>query len=98
IKPYLPYVDCRPEATGGFAATYYDYALQVEIPSDCMDLIPPSKRDALIHVLKQDPRPSYQNDPSRIYGMEFAGLEVKFYVQGTTLTVHSIEPVADTLR
>lgn len=92
IKPYLPYVDCRPEASGGFAETHCNYGLQVEIPEEWLTFIPEQKREALIRVLAQDPRPSYQNDPSRIYGMEFAGLEVKFQVADTTLTVCKIEP------
>ena len=93
IKPYLPYVDCRPEASGGFAETHYHYALEAEIPEEWLKIVPEPKREALLRVLEQDPRPSYQNDPARIYGMEFAGLEVKFRVQDTHLTVCKIEPL-----
>lgn len=92
IKPYLPHVDCRPEAVGGFADQYVDYALEVVIPSKWQDIVPVDKREALIQVLAQDPRPSYQKDPDRIYGMEFADLEVKFTVSEKTLTVYAIEP------
>ena len=93
IKPYLPYVDCRPEASGGFAETHYHYALEAEIPEEWLKIVPEPKREALLRVLEQDPRPSYQNDPARIYGMEFAGLEVKFRVQDTHLTGCKIEPL-----
>ena len=93
IKPYLPYVDCRPEASGGFAETHYHYALEAEIPEEWLKIVPEPKREALLRVLEQDPRPSYQNAPARIYGMEFAGLEVKFRVQDTHLTVCKIEPL-----
>ena len=91
IKPYLPYVDCRPEAVGGFADQHTDYALDVEFPQEWLNIVPVEKRDALIQVLAQDPRPSYQKDPDRIYGMEFADLEVKFTVCEKTLTVYAIE-------
>lgn len=91
IKPYLPQADCQPEAIGGFADQYASYALEVEFPEPYLQLVPQEKREALIHVLSQDPRPSYQNDPDRIYGMEFADLEVKFTVDGKCLTVYSVE-------
>ncbi|MDE6107783.1 MAG: tRNA (N6-threonylcarbamoyladenosine(37)-N6)-methyltransferase TrmO [Oscillospiraceae bacterium] len=89
IKPYIPYADCRPEATEGYAVR--PRGLQVIIPLDCLEKVSPEKREALIGVLSCDPRPHYQNDPERIYGMSFAGLEVKFTVDGEVLTVVAVE-------
>lgn len=91
IKPYLPHADCRPEAVGGFADEHADYALEVEFPELWLSKVPAQKREALIQVLAQDPRPSYQKDPDRIYGMEFADLEVKFTVNDKVLTVYAVE-------
>ena len=91
IKPYLPYVDSHPEATNGFADPVKDYQLSVNFPEDLLDKIPHKKREALIEVLSQDPRPSYQDDPERIYGMRFAQFEIKFKVSDSTLSVQSVE-------
>lgn len=90
IKPYLPYTDCRPEAVGGFAASAPEHKLQVTIPETQLRMIPEEKRDALTSLLSLDPRPSYQEDPGRIYGMRFADWEIHFMVQGTLLTVTEI--------
>lgn len=90
IKPYIPYADCHPEALGGFAATPAGETLEVVIPEELLALIPADRREALRGVLAQDPRPHYQNDPERVYGFGFAGLEVKFSVDGTRLTVMDI--------
>ena len=91
IKPYLPYADSVPDAAGGFAESKQYECLQVEIPQEILERIPGDKRDALIQVLEQDPRPHYQNDPERIYGITFAGMNVKFKVAGDTLTVTGID-------
>jgi len=90
IKPYLPYADCHPEATGGFAHRVKDYALQVVLPDELKAKVPGDKLEALLGVLAQDPRPGYQRDPQRVYGFAFGGMEVKFTVEGDTLTVQSI--------
>ncbi len=87
IKPYLPHVDSHPEASGGFAAPLTDYALEVEFPEKLLCLIPKERRDGLLGVLANDPRPSYQNDPERRYGFEFAGFEIRFTVQDSRLVV-----------
>lgn len=92
IKPYLPYVDQRPEAVGGFSEQYKDYELEVDFPEEWLSKVSEEKREALIEVLGQDPRPSYQNDPKRTYGMEFADYEVKFNVEGKRLRVCKVEP------
>ena len=91
IKPYVPYADCRPEALEGFAQRIAGPALAVDFPPDLLARVPEDKRAALTGVLAQDPRPRYQHDPERVYGLSFAGLEVKFRVAGTKLTVLSLE-------
>lgn len=91
IKPYIPYADCHPEAAGGFAAEPAGETLEVVIPEDMLLRIPADRLEALRGVLAQDPRPHYQNDPKRVYGFGFAGMEVKFSVDGTWLTVRDIQ-------
>ena len=90
IKPYLPYADCKPEALGGFAARPKGADLAVECPVAVLAAVPDDKRTALLAVLAQDPRPQYQDDPDRVYGMAFAGTEVKFRVAGGRLRVTEI--------
>ena len=90
VKPYLPYADCKPDAVGGFAAQPKGADLTVDCPPVLLDRVPEDKRSALLAVLAQDPRPQYQDDPERVYGMAFAGLEVKFQVAGERLTVTEI--------
>ncbi len=90
IKPYLPYVDAHPEATHGFAAEFTDYHLEVRIPKEWLEKIPKEKQEALKGVLANDPRPAYQDNAERVYGMNFAGYEIKFKVDGKTLTVCEI--------
>ncbi|HIY09455.1 MAG TPA: tRNA (N6-threonylcarbamoyladenosine(37)-N6)-methyltransferase TrmO [Firmicutes bacterium] len=92
IKPYLPYVDSHPDATGGFADLVKDHRLEVVCPPSLLEPLSPRQREALLQVLEEDPRPSYQEDPARIYGMAFAGWEVRFSVEGTVLTVTQILP------
>lgn len=91
IKPYLPYADCRPEAAGGFAAAPAGETLAVECPAALWERVPPDRREALRSVLALDPRPRYQADAERVYGFGFAGLEVRFSVEGETLRVVEIE-------
>ncbi|MBE5803220.1 MAG: tRNA (N6-threonylcarbamoyladenosine(37)-N6)-methyltransferase TrmO [Clostridiales bacterium] len=90
IKPYLPYADCHPEATGGFAHEVKDHAVGVVIPEALLAKIPADKREALRGVLAQDPRPGYQRDPERTYGFTYAGMEVRFRVAEDVLTVTEI--------
>lgn len=91
IKPYLPYGDCHPEAAGGFASTPAGAALEVVIPPQCLTQVPPERREALVGVLAQDPRPHYQRDPERVYGFCFAEREVRFTVAENVLTVQDIQ-------
>lgn len=90
IKPYVPLADCRPEAVGGFSDLHREDRLTVDFPERLLAQVPKEKRAALLGVLSQDPRPSYQHDPQRVYGMAFAGLEVKFTVAGETLRVRDV--------
>ena len=90
IKPYLPYADCVPDARGGFADVVKNYALDVEIPEIYLSKLPEEHRECVRQILAGDPRPSYQNDPDRVYGMEYAGYEIKFRVKDCVLTVCEI--------
>ena len=90
IKPYIPYADCKPEASGGFTQTVERILLKVECSPELLDKVPEDRREGLLGVLANDPRPSYQNDPERVYGMAFAGLEVRFCVREDVLTVLEI--------
>jgi len=92
IKPYLPYADCHPDASGGFTDQVERRVLQVECAPELLEQLPEEKRAALLGVLAGDPRPSYQEDPQRIYGMAFSRWEVRFSVEGNVLRVREIEP------
>ena len=87
IKPYLPHIDSHPDARGGFAVPAAEHRLKVVFPEQWLEKVPEQLRDGLTEVLAQDPRPSYQHDPERIYGFGFARLEVKFTVDRDVLTV-----------
>ncbi len=95
IKPYLPYADCRPEATGGFTAETEKRRLRVVFPESLLNRMPARARDAVLEVLSQDPRPAYQDDPARQYGMPYAGMDVKFTVDGDILTVREVVKFQD---
>ena len=92
IKPYLPFTDSHPNARAGFAEKTQAHALSVVFPEELLLKVPETKRCALTEILRQDPRPSYQTDPHRIYGFCFAGLEIKFTVCGDVLTVRDVFP------
>ena len=90
VKPYAPYADAHPDANPGFASTRPD-VIPVEIPPELLEKLPEGKREALRGVLAHDPRPRYQDDPERVYGMDFAGFNVKFRVDGGVMTVTALE-------
>ena len=96
IKPYVPYADAHPEASGGFADRIERRRLTVNFPPHLLERVPEDKREGLTGVLAQDPRPAYQADPERVYGMAFAGLEVRFTVEGERLTVQDVNPAGNT--
>ena len=91
IKPYIPYGDCHPEATGGFTDTAGEFLLHVDFPPELLAVLPEEKREAAIGVLSHDPRPSYQRKPDRIYGLTFAGFDIRFTVKEDILTVIAVE-------
>lgn len=91
IKPYLPYTDSHPDAVGGFSDPVRDYRLQVVFPEQLLSQVPQRLREPVMGLLSQDPRPSYQNDPDRVYGVAFGGYDFRFRVQDGVLTVCEIE-------
>ena len=90
IKPYLPYTDCHPEATAGFTSETHTAPLTVDFPPALLAQIPEEKQSALIKVLSLDPRPAYQSDPTRRYGFNFCGRDVRFTIDKDTLHVVEI--------
>ncbi len=93
IKPYIPYSDSYPDALGGFTDTAGDFLLDVDFPEELLTLLPENKRQAALGVLSHDPRPSYQRQPERIYGIDFAGFNIRFRVSENRLTVLSVEKI-----
>lgn len=90
IKPYITYADSHPEATEGFAAAVKEKKLQVNFPEELLKRYPAEKQSAILEVLKQDPRPAYDTDETRVYGVEFAGFDVRFTVAGERLEVRDV--------
>lgn len=93
IKPYIPYGDCIPQATGGFTDRVGDFLLKVDFPQELLKKLPPDKQAAAIGVLSHDPRPSYQKQPGRVYGLSFGGFDIRFTVEEEILTVLNVEPL-----
>lgn len=91
IKPYIPYSDSRPEAAGGFTDRVGDFLLDVKFPQELLEKLPADKQAAAVGVLSHDPRPSYQRKPGRVYGLNFAGFDIRFTVEDTVLTVQSVQ-------
>lgn len=94
VKPYLPYADCRPDATGGFTAQVDFRTLEVDFPKALLEMIPETEREAALQVLSQDPRPGYmRDDPNKRYGVAFAGFDLRFTVSGGALRVVEVVPL-----
>lgn len=93
IKPYIPYSDAHPEALGGFTDSANAFLLEVKCQNSLLEVVPEEKRSALLGVLSHDPRPSYQHDPDRVYGLDFAGCNVKFTVRENILQVERITKI-----
>lgn len=93
IKPYIPYADSFPDALGGFTDSAGDFLLQVHFPPELLSCLPEEKRDGAREVLSHDPRPSYQRNPDRIYGLPFAGFDIRFQVKDDILTVVDMVPL-----
>ena len=85
IKPYIPYGDCHLDALGGFTSTAGNFLLQVDFPQALLKKLPKEKQEAALELLSHDPRPSYQAQPDRIYGLSFAGFDIRFSVENNTL-------------
>ncbi len=90
IKPYIPFTDCHPEASEGYTKDTKKHQLKVLFPQELLEHYPKEKQSAVLGILAQDPRPMYCQEPGRIFGVSFAGYNVKFYVEGQVLTVCSV--------
>ena len=93
IKPYIPYSDCKPKASGGFTDHAGDFLLEVDFPQELLKKLPEEKQKAAVGVLSHDPRPSYQRNADRVYGLNFAGFDIRFTVNENRLTVQAVEPL-----
>lgn len=93
IKPYIAYTDSHPDAVSGFASKPAEFLLDVIFPEELLSQIPETQRKSLISVLAHDPRPQYQDDPERIYGMAFGDMEIKFKVNGMQLNVINLNRI-----
>lgn len=91
IKPYIPYCDAHPEALGGFTTNAGDFLLKVDFPNELLELLPQDKQSAVLEVLSHDPRPSYQSDSERLYGLSFAGFDIRFTVENNVLYVKEVK-------
>lgn len=92
IKPYIKHTDCHPEADSSYADREQNHFLTVKCPENMLNMIPQDKREALLGCIRDDPRPSYQDDPERVYGMEFAGFNVRFRVSGREAEIIDVIP------
>ena len=90
IKPYIPYSDCHADALGGFTDTADAFLLEVNFPAELLEKLPEDKREAALSLLSHDPRPSYQRKADRVYGLPFAGFDIRFTVDNSRLTVVEI--------
>lgn len=93
IKPYIPYSDCKTDAAGGFTDNAPDLLVQVHFPAELLEKLPADKRDAAIALLTHDPRPAYQRKSGRIYGLSFAGFDIRFTVDEKLLTVMEVQKI-----
>ena len=91
VKPYVPYADSHPEASGGFTDEVDWHPLEVDFPGELLERLPADKREALLGVLAQDPRPAYQEDPKRVYGFAFGGWDLRFSVAEGKLRVLEVK-------
>ena len=95
IKPYLPYADAHPEAAGGFGEAHREDGIEVVFPGELLERLPEEKREAALHVLQQDPRAAYNKQPDYVYGMAFAGYDIRFRVADDVLTVCDVIETMD---
>ena len=90
IKPYIPYADSFPEAEGGFGQKQADFKVKVEFPQELLQKLPEEKRTAALHVLEQDPRAAYNKNPGYVYGLSFAGYDIRFTAEEDRITVRDV--------
>lgn len=95
IKPYIAYGDSHPDASGGFTDQAGEFLLDVDFPDSLLHILPKEKQQAALGVLSHDPRPSYQRKPDRVYGLTFAGFDIRFIVTNDTLHVLAVEKVGE---
>ena len=95
IKPYIPFTDCHPEASEGYTKETKQHMLSVDFPDDLLKVYPEDQRQAVLGILAQDPRPAYVQDEERIYGITYAGCNVKFRITGNVVQVCNVEPVSE---
>ena len=95
IKPYLPYCDAHPEALGSFGQEHKDERITVEFPKELLERLPKEKQNAALEVLRQDPRAAYQKQPDYVYGMDFAGYDIRFRVRENVLKVVDVVTTHD---
>lgn len=95
VEPYIPYTDCRPGASGGFTGSNGGATLAVDFPPELLERVSMDRRATLTGVLSRGPRLPYQHDPERIYGLDFAGANIRFAMGGDTLTVWAVERMTD---
>ena len=93
IKPYIPYCDSHTDASGGFTDTAGDFLLDVDFPASLLQILPEEKQTAVKELLSHDPRPSYQNDPERVYGLSYGGWDIRFTVKDRTLLVQEVTEI-----
>jgi hypothetical protein len=93
IKPYVPYADSHPEASSGFAGDVFEHSMKVEIADDILERIPLKKREAVLEMLAQDPRPGYQRNQQRIYGMEYGNLNIQFRGEEERIVVIDVQEI-----
>ena len=91
IKPYVPYADCHPEAESGFAGAVFDHHMTVEVSEELLERIPEENRQAVLDILAQDPRPGYQREPDRIYGMVYGNQNIKFRAENEKIIIIDVE-------
>ncbi|HBI84712.1 MAG TPA: tRNA (N6-threonylcarbamoyladenosine(37)-N6)-methyltransferase TrmO [Ruminococcus sp.] len=92
IKPYLPFADSIPDAAEGYTAQTKQHFLTVDFPPELAAILPAEKRQAAEALLRQDPRPGYSEDPDRVYGIIYAGYDIRFHAAGGKLTVCAVVP------
>ena len=94
IKPYVPYSDCHPEARGGFTTRLADRTLKVAFPEALRVPFSSEQQAAVVGILERDPRPHYHADPERVYGMPFAGYDIRFCVRDGVAEVLEVVPLS----